>query len=454
MSDHPNTEVLTAIIVTMLTLGSLVLIGLSRAPDPSNVALAPVAKVDGTPMFSATRQAPSRRLSIGADVTAHPSPSPTITSSAAASESPTTTAAIPSPTTPVTPTRNLTHAGAFAPTPVRVVVSTQKRSYVFYSGPATYVRADAFAPLPLASFPRPTSDNGRGLDWFPTDYQTQAVVDRFVPELAAMKIRWVVILQGMDDWNMIANDYLIDRLNAEGIQVVMRIDRQIGPMDWQRLGWIVARYRERGVRYIQIFNEPNVDDEWCTDAPHTPAAYVAWWVQAAQVVAANGGLPGFAPMSPQSDDSDLAFFQAALEELKRLGRFDLVNTMWISIHNYGSFDSQNQTADGFFRYRRYDVITKKVFSGGLSAEPSLPIIVTEGGLGDANAMANVIVPMYQFVSTRREPYFLAFAPWLIGNAVGGGNDPRWEAAAWFTGTLTQVVARPIVGSVESSPESR
>jgi hypothetical protein len=52
--------------------------------------------------------------------------------------------------------------------------------------------------------------------------------------------------------------------------------------------------------------------------------------------------------------------------------------------------------------------------------------------------------MYQFVANQREPYLLAFAPWLIGNAVGGGYDPRWEPAAWFTGTLAQVQPRFVV----------
>jgi hypothetical protein len=321
------------------------------------------------------------------------------------------------------------------PTPIRVVVSTQKRSWVYLDGPATYVRRDAFAPLPLSSFPRPTNDNGRGLHWFPTTFQTRAVVDRFVPELKAMRIRWVVIVQGMDDWNILANDYLIDRLaeRAEGLMVVMRIDRQVGAMDWQRLGWIVARYRERGVRYVQIYNEPNLIEEWGARESPTPEQFVAYWIQAAEVVAANGGLPGFAPMSPQRDDSDLVFFQAALEELKRLKRFDLVNQMWLSIHNYGDL-----TQDGFFRYRRYDALVRQTFG------KSLPMIITEGGLADAEQTARVITAMYQFIQNEREPYLLAFAPWLIGNAVGGGHDPRWESAAWFTGTPSQVRARNVV----------
>ncbi len=440
MSERGNAELLFAIIVTVLVAVGLALIGWHGFPERSGVI---------TPLFPTPdhqgdlgRSKPLQQ-GIETNATTASSQGAVVTSTVTITKPATVTGRIPLTTTPTPPSPALGRPNGNTPTPIRVVVSTQKRSWVYYHGPATYVRADAFAPLPLSSFPRPASDNGRGLHWFPTTYQTHAVVNRFVPELAAMKIRWLVVLQGMNDWDLIANDYLIDRLNAEGIMVVMRIDRQVGKMDWQRLGWIVARYRERGVRYFQIFNEPNAEEEWSTQGSPTPEQFISYWIEAAEVVAANGGFPGFAPMSPQKDDSDIVFLQAALEELKRLGRFDLVNMMWVSVHNYGDFDSRNPTDDGFFRYRSYDSIAKKVFGG------SLPIIVTEGGVGDAEAMGSVIAPMYRFVASEREPYFLAFAPWLIGNAVGGGHDSRWEPAAWFTGTSNQIRPRSVVEQAKS-----
>ncbi len=465
MANRNRTELILAVVVSLMILTGMTLIGLRRFPNKSNATLAPYpfGSAGVAPIFP-TQDCQDAVRPEAEDVSATASPSPCDavdsnpeegakeighagslvqldagTSAIASSGTATQVASMPTASVATTlAVAPLAHPNAKTPTPVRVVVSTQQRSWVYFHGPATYVRADVFSPLPLSGLPRPVKDNGRGLDWFPTTYQTQTVVDRFVPELAAMNVRWVVILQGMNDWDLIANDYMIDRLNSEGIQVVMRIDRQVGKTDWQRLGWIVARYRERGVRYFQLFNEPNVDDEWGTDAPHSPQQFVSYWIQGAEVIAANGGLPGFSPMSPQPDDSDLAFFQAALEELKRQGRYDLINQMWIAVHNYGDFDPSHRSSDGFFRYRAYDAIVKQVFGA------SLPIIITEGGTGDAEQMADVIAPMYQFVAKEREPYVLAFAPWLIGNAVGGGHDPRWEAAAWFTGALDQVQPRRVV----------
>jgi hypothetical protein len=441
MTNRNRTELILAIVVSIAILITMTLVGLSEVPTQSDATLAPYpfGSAGVTPIFlTAVDSSPEEGATeighAGSVVRLDEKTQLTESRGAATNIAPIPSSSVATATAVVT----LTDPSAKTPTPVRVVVSTQQRSWVYFHGPATYVRADSFAPLPLSGLPRPPKDNGRGLDWFPTTFQADAVVDRFVPELVAMNVRWVVILQGMNDWDLVANDYLIDRLNAVGIQVVMRIDRQVGEMDWQRLGWIVARYRERGVRYFQLFNEPNVIQEWSAPGALTPEQFVGYWTTGAEVIAANGGLPGFAPMSPQTGDSDLAFFQAALEELKRQGRYDLVNQMWIAVHNYGDFDPSHSSDDGFFRYRACDAMVNKVFGA------SLPIIITEGGTGNAEQMADVIAPMYQFVANEREPYLLAFAPWLIGNAVGGGHDPRWENAAWFTGSLSQVLPGNVV----------
>jgi hypothetical protein len=434
MVERGNAELVFAIVITIVVMIGMVLIGLGRV-SPISDAIAPLIPTQDHAMLLQEGIDPGTNANLISTVAA---PAKVEGTKASATMTP-----IANANGIATPIATVAQVSAKTPTPIRVTVNTQKRSWVYYHGPATYVRSDAFAPLPLSSFPRPTNDNGRGLHWFPTTYQTRAVVDRFVPELLTMQVRWLVVLQGMDDWNMIANDYLIDQLLKAGIMPIVRIDRQVGEMNWARLGWIVARYRERGVRYFQIFNEPNAPEEWNTGGGCTPERFVAYWIQAADVVAANGGYPGFAPMSPQGDDSDLVFFQAALEELKRLKRFDLANLMWVSVHNYGGFDPGHPTDDGFFRYRAYDTIVRKVFGA------SLPLIITEGGPGDAEALANMIAPMYQFVTTNREPYLLAFAPWLIGNAVGGGHDSRWEPAAWFTGTLSQMRERNVVAQAKA-----
>jgi hypothetical protein len=57
----------------------------------------------------------------------------------------------------------------------------------------------------------------------------------------------------------------------------------------------------------------------------------------------------------------------------------------------------------------------------------------------------MIAGAYRFIEQSREPYLLAYAPWLIGNFVGGGHDPTWEPYAWFTGSPSAPAARSVVG---------
>ncbi len=414
MREHGRREVILATSVTIICIGGLALVGLYAAPD----------QPDGiTPLASTASPTPSDRPLLQIVVTA----TPTLEFGKA------THRPSPSPSPQRTPTR----PGVRTPTPISVMVGRDIRGDIFDQGPATYVRTDAFVPLGVKNLPRPTDDNGRGLHWFPTTHQSRAVVDRFVPELVAMRIRWVVVLPGMNDWDLVANDYLVERLRAAGIMPILRIVRQVGELDYRRLGWVVARYRDKGVRFFQVFNEPNIGEEWGNPALQSPEQFTMYWARAAEVVAGNGGLPGFAPMSPKADDSDLVFFGAALEELERTRRYDLLNLMWIGVHNYGGM-----TPNGFWRYRRYDAAVRQVLGA------NLPILATEGGMETADANTEFMKAMFNFVEREREPYLIAFAPWLIGNAVGGGHDPTWEPAAWFIGTLDRVQPRQVVEQVK------
>ncbi len=301
--------------------------------------------------------------------------------------------------------------------PTRVaVVRVESKQWV--NRGETRVRSDV-VDIRLSLFPRPQGDNGRGIHWFPTLSQQRAVIDRFVPELQSMHVRWVVVLQGLDEWNLDANDYLIDQLNAAGIVPVMRIDAQVGALNLERLRLVVQHYRAKGVRYFQIYNEPNFRAEWADQKQVNASGFVEQWLPAAQVVAENGGLPGLAPLAPTGDLDDVLFLENALTTLVRARRFDIINVMWLAIHNYGGLDDK-----GFFRYRRYDAMARYVLG------QHLPMLATEGGMGDAQNSADTVVAAFEHMQAR-EPWLLAYCPWLIGNAVGGGHDETWESQAWF-----------------------
>jgi hypothetical protein len=136
-----------AIAVTVLILIIVSVIGVRGFPDKSGVTLAPPARAGVTPLFpTAVFPTPdhSKPLQQGAGLGGTSNPTRSAASTQRGESIRTATA---------TPVATLARPDGKTPTPIRVVVSTQKRSWIHFHGPATYVRGDAFVPLPLSSFP-------------------------------------------------------------------------------------------------------------------------------------------------------------------------------------------------------------------------------------------------------------------------------------------------------------
>ena len=272
-------------------------------------------------------------------------------------------------------------------------------------------------PLPLEAYPRPQDDNGWGMHWIPTVSQEPAVVDRFVGEMVRMHIKWVVFLN--DGTNIGNNDYLVDRLVANGIMPVMRLYRSNVTIYEGDLGKMVAHYRARGVYYYQLYNEPNVNEENNQGAAN-PSQYATMWAVGARDVIANGGFPGFGSMSPGGAYNHYLYLERVLQALKHNGDAGLLNRAWLSVHNYHGTRPYDDP-DGFLMFRNYDQIIQKELNR------SLPMIGTEGGSysSDINVEKNLIVYQYSYMR-EAEPYFLAFSYWILANREGGSGDNAWE----------------------------
>jgi hypothetical protein len=284
-------------------------------------------------------------------------------------------------------------------------------------------------PMPLSEFPRPAGDNGWGMHWIPTISQTKGVVDRFVGELQAMKIKWAVVLNGGTDSGR--NDYLVERLTEAGIMPIMRIYTPgVQPIPPDELEALVRHYREKGVYYFQIFNEPNLRVENGGSDPDVNR-YLDHWIPAARAVVRAGGLPGLGALSPGGDVDDLQFLRMAVRELKRRGQVDVLDKAWLSVHNYAGHHPIADTGDGwgFFRYRLYDDIIWDELGR------HMPMIGTEGGSypgGGFTAVDQVesVRQTYRYMA-HREPYFLAHSYWMIANEEGGGHDQAFSHQALF-----------------------
>lgn len=324
----------------------------------------------------------------------------------------------PSPTriiptlTPFTPRPSATPTPTYSPiiTPTETPVIKPINQYAFHE------------VIPYQAFPTPPGDNGWGMHWIPTVKQDRGVVDRFVAEMVRMNIKWVVFLN--DGANIGDNDYLVDKLVANGIMPVMRLYRS-GVLPYSGdVGAMVRHYRAKGVYYYQLYNEPNVNDENHQGFAN-PTQYALAWASAARIIVANGGLPGIGAFSPGGAYNHYEFLDRTLRALEFNGDGHLLNHAWLSVHNYHGTRPYDDP-DGFLLFRKYDEIVRSHLGR------SMAMVGTEGGSYSDNPAVVIDLLAYQYNYMRdAEPYFLAFSYWLIANEVGGSFDPAWEWQSLF-----------------------
>jgi hypothetical protein len=316
----------------------------------------------------------------------------------------------PSITAPMTAQQALKIATTPPPDPV--AAKTDTVSAASRSG-----SIDAGQPMALADYPHPAGDTGRGMHWVPTTSSSPAVVDRFVKELKDMHISWCVLLN--NGANVGDNDYLVKQLVKNNIEPVMRIHTSgLSPVDGN-LTAAVKHYKSLGVSYFQLYNEPNLKLENGGKAPDVNR-YLDAWIPAAKAVIAGGGLPGFGSLSPQGDVDDKQFLKQSLDGLKARGESGLLNTSWLSLHNYGS---------NFLQFRDYDKIIQN------SIGRTLPVISTEGGIYQGKTVSaadqkRIVTDAFKYMQKRDKNYF-AYTYWIIANEEGGGLDKDFTTQALF-----------------------
>lgn len=281
-------------------------------------------------------------------------------------------------------------------------------------------------PMALEEYPRPPADNGWGMHWIPTTSSPPEVVDRFVREAQEMGMKWMVVLN--DGAQVGANDYLVTRLVQSGIMPVMRIYTPgLAPIAGD-IEAMVRHYKQLGVSYFQLYNEPNLRLENDGAAPDVNR-YLDAWIPAAKRVVAAGGLPGFGALSPQGEVDDRDFLARALQGLKARGEEWLLDRGWLSMHNYaGNLPLDNP--DGFLRFRQYaDILQREL--GRI-----IPIVGTEAGTYvnehvDEARQVDLVSGAYRYMVSQAEPYNFSYAYWIIANQAGGGHDKSFEWQALF-----------------------
>ena len=196
-------------------------------------------------------------------------------------------------------------------------------------------------PIALADFPRPPSDNGRGLHGSATPGWSggDEGYNHWIRELVEMGIKWFKVLDAAGN-----SLPFCEKLLDAGIFPIVRILRRDPPPNDTpepnpgHLGGLEEKTIQRliaaGVRYFETNNEPNLNAEWKHNAMPGNAIECAKlvalnWLFDARVILSLGGLPGL-PAIGGGGEMDL------MGALVTLGRQDiLLEGCWIALHNYG-----------------------------------------------------------------------------------------------------------------------
>ncbi len=335
---------------------------------------------------------------------------------------PTLPAITPSPTsTPLPLPTNTAVPPTLTPTPTETAVPNQSPQ-----SPAPDIRPiDQYSyteVIPLEAWPRPANDNGWGMHWIPTNKQDPGTVDRFVAEMVRMNIKWVVFLN--DGANIGDNDYLVDRLVANGIMPVMRLYHPTVEPYSGDIGAMVRHYRARGVYYYQLYNEPNINVE-NRQGFIDPYRYSLVWSVAARRVISAGGLPGLGALSPGGEYEHNEFLDRTIRNILHNGDGHLLNRTWLSVHNYHGTRPLDDPG-GFLLFRRYNEIVESHLGR------PMPMIGTEGGSYHPDPQVELQLNRHHYIYMRTaEPYFFAYSHWLLANYEGGGFDEAWEWQSLF-----------------------
>ncbi len=365
---------------------------------------------------------------------------------------------------------------------------------------------------PLANYPRPSYDNGRGIHWAPTNQpQPEEVVDYFVSELRAMNIKWVKFLQ--DDQPDVVHAYLIEQLVANDIEPIMRVYKPFNE-PYRHLPELVAKSKALGVHYFELYNEPNLAGPaggWPDSEPVNVERIADLWIMAAQEVHAAGGHPGLPALAGGGTIDDMVFLRQFLDGLRFRGQANLLPGAWLPVHNYflnhpldyptdpvnvddvplteaeiaereltpqqvaainrarsmaklpreqGGFwvgNTIEEDSNAFGKFEAYATIFYNRFGY------YLPIISTEGGaiVGAAEDpryppvreedLTQLTLAAYQAMLDDAPAYFFAHTSWLLANSAGGHSDERFENAAWYKDRAGTTL--PVVEALKADPRN-
>ena len=282
-----------------------------------------------------------------------------------------------------------------------------------------------------------TSKNRIGFHYFPdTLHYREVDLQRWLPELTALKTSWLVIESPVD--RAIPEKFIATLMQA-GIQPIVQFKLSLADLpDTAKLEPILACYARWGIRGVIFYDKPNNRSSWSTSTwvqQGLVDRFLERFLPLANLAMQNGLNPIFPPLEPGGNYWDTAFLRAALESLElnkqtlllqnlviaaySWNRHDILNwgsggpQRWTDTHPYFTPANQ-QDQRGFRIFDWYNAITQAVL------QKSCPIIL----LGSGAASDPMDKPGRTYTPEQHTAINLAIVRTLYGEKVSDPADSK------------------------------
>jgi hypothetical protein len=156
-------------------------------------------------------------------------------------------------------------------------------------------------------------------------------LELWIPELQSMGLRWLVLNGSL---SRAVPENFLKQLTGAGIEPVLLLDRDPISFPADVAHSIFRSYGRAGVRFIAPFPPPNRDSSWpsCDGRAASPVdSFLNVFPPVAELILAEGMTPVLPPLDPQGGYWSLAFLEAFLSGLDRMGKSELARKLVLAI---------------------------------------------------------------------------------------------------------------------------
>ncbi len=187
-----------------------------------------------------------------------------------------------------------------------------------------------------------------GFYYFPdTVHYRENDIHTWIPELRALGASWLTLLAPAD---RAIPEMFIKQMIQAGIQPIIHLPfPTIAAGKSDEIAIFFEAYSHWGVRYITLFDRPNVMKNWSASdwaQSNLVERFLDIFIPKAEMALQAGLIPVFPPLEPGGDYWDTAFLLSALQGLLRRGEKDLLTQLALSAYAWSGNRSPNWGAGG------------------------------------------------------------------------------------------------------------